>query len=237
MNVAHTEVLTPGLYKDSHGYVYWKPHRESAAPCVAHFDYKSQEAERRAAAILAANCAMLQARGVPVTHRTASDPAFLQLSGQSLWLEPMMRLQSVLSVPQEGGLIALFHADHDAGLMVYRDAHKLDVTRWPAHGVKGMMLESGTLKASLFAQEVLGAQDATHLHHDARQDAWSDRPLVWDLLEESGIEPQLVLAMLKRSPHPVMDADYDEAMADVLSQSALLETVEHSQTDRPRMRH
>jgi hypothetical protein len=73
------------LTQDHEGYVYWRGIR------VEHFSHATYERKQQAAQHLAAACLALEAKGFPVTGRTAISEEFAEAPADTPWLGALQR--------------------------------------------------------------------------------------------------------------------------------------------------
>lgn len=112
------------LTRDSEGYMYWRGRH------VEHYSHSDRDDMKRDAEALAARCLALEAKGFPVTARTAIEPIFEEAPGGTPWLEALTRFYTLFE--GLGRHVAIFYRrEHDDVALVERDKSTGDVTITP----------------------------------------------------------------------------------------------------------
>ena len=110
------------LTRDHEGYVYWKNR------CVEHYSYDDKAREKAAAERLASRCRALEAKGLPVTGRTAISSVCAE-APDNRWVKPLTTYYCFFT--KDGNTYALFHDGKGNTLYLGQDQGQLTVKAMP----------------------------------------------------------------------------------------------------------
>lgn len=165
------------LTKDHQGYVYWKGKQ------VEHYSFQDRDKERAAAERLAANCQALEAKGFPVTARTAIGREFQEAPADTPWLRAMTRFYMFFDRGQ-GRTIGVFYRYCDNG-----EPFPV-VSAYKENGEVKSTLHVGAYEAFHELEARLGAvKDQARVPHESYAD-------IVDALEKTGMSPAEVNGLI-----------------------------------------
>lgn len=157
------------LTRDHEGYVYWRGKR------VEHFSHSDVQSMQEAAIRLAEQCRALEAKGFPVTGRTAIWPELLEVSFDTPWLEALLRYYAFFVKGDE--VCGVFYR-YDRGLQTV-----------------ALVKRDGIVQGHLY-------EDGYHAFHGTQAQGFqpvggqSSPSQLIELLERSGLTPQEIHSAL-----------------------------------------